>query len=83
LAFEYGPKYASRAVALAREVNARVVLVEGDRDERIGLVVAQADVEARPVLLDEALLRQQRLRLGGDHDALDVLDRRHHLRVAG
>ncbi len=61
-------------MALAREVHAREVLVERDRDERIGLVVAQADVEARAVLLDEALLRQQRLRLGGDDDALDVLD---------
>ncbi len=71
------------AVALAREVHARKVLVERDRDERIGLVVAQADVEARPVLLDEALLGQQRLRLGGDDDALDVLDARHHLGVAG
>ena len=49
---------AARMVALAREVHARVGLVEGDGDERIGLVVAQADVEARPVLLDEALLGQ-------------------------
>ena len=37
----------------------------------IGLVVAQADVEARPVLLDEALLGEQRLGLAGDDDALD------------
>ena len=60
-----------------------IVLVEGDRDEGVGLVVAQADVEARPVLLDEALLGQQRLGLGGDDDALDVLDARDHLGVPG
>src|SRR5262249_11366032 len=64
---------AALAVALAGEVDAGVVLVEGDRDEGIGLVVAQADVEARAVLLDEALLGEQRLGLGGDDDALDVL----------
>ena len=60
-------------MALAREVNAWVVLVERDRDERVGLVVAQADVEARPVLLDEALLGEQRLGLGGDDHAFDAL----------
>ena len=70
-------------MALAREVHAREVLVERDRDERVGLVVAQADVEARPVLLDEALLGQQRLGLRRDDHALDVLDSRDHLRVAG
>src|SRR6202040_2791226 len=73
----------ARAMALAREVHARVVLVERDGDERIGLVVAQADVEARAVLLDEALLGQQRLCLRGDDDALDALHARDHLRVAG
>ena len=72
------------AVALAREVDARELLVHRDRDERIGLVVAQADVEARPVLLDEVLLGEQRLGLGGDEDELDRLDRVDHLvRAAG
>jgi len=33
-------------MALAREVHPREVLVERDRDVRIGLVVAQPDVEA-------------------------------------
>ena len=79
-----GPEVgAPGAVALAREVHPREVLVERDRDERVGLVVAQADVEAGAVLLDEALLRQQRLGLGADDDELDVLDRADHLRVAG
>ena len=62
------------AVALAREVDAREVLVERDRDVRIRLVVAQPDVEARLVLADEVLLRQQRLGLGLDHEVLDVVD---------
>ena len=35
------------AVLLAGEVDPRVVLVEADRDVGVGLVVAQADVEAR------------------------------------
>ena len=51
-------------VALAREVDARELLVQADRDVRVGLVVAQPDVEARPVLLDEVLLGEQRLGLG-------------------
>ena len=62
------------AVALAREVDAREVLVEADRDVGVRLVVAQPDVEARLVLLDEGLLGEQRLRLGGDHERLDVVD---------
>ena len=62
------------AVALAREVDAREVLVERDRDVRIRLVVAQPDVEARLVLADEVLLRQQRLGLGLDDEVLDVVD---------
>ena len=56
---------------LAGEVDARVVLVEADADVGVGLVVAQADVEARPVALDEALLGEQRLRLGGGDEEVD------------
>ncbi len=67
-------------VALAREVDAGIVLVERDRDVRVALVVAQADVEARPVLLDEALLGQQRLRLGRDDERLDAVDPLAHRR---
>ena len=50
-------------MALAREVDAREVLVERDPDVRIGLVVAQPDVEGRAVLLDEVLLGEQGLGL--------------------
>ena len=66
-------------MALAREVHAREVLVERDREERIGLVVAQADVEARLVLLDERVLGEQRLGLGGDEQELDLVDPADHL----
>ena len=62
------------AVALAREVDAREVLVEADRDVGVRLVVAQPDVEARLVLLDERLLGEQRLGLGRDDERLDVVD---------
>ena len=61
-------------VALAREVDAREVLVQADRDVGVGLVVAQPDVEARPVLLDEVLLREERLGLRVDDERLDVVD---------
>ena len=61
---------------LAGEVDARVVLVEADRDVGIGLVVAQADVEARPVALDEALLGEQRLGLVGGDQHLEAVDPR-------
>ena len=67
------------AVALAREVDARIVLVDRDRQERIGLVVAQADVEARLVVLDELVLGQQRLGLGGDEQEVDLVDAVDHL----
>ncbi len=78
-----GPEVqAPRPVTLAREIDAGEVLVERDRDERVGLVVAQADVETRPVLLDEGLLGEQRLGLARHHDALDVLDEVDHLGVA-
>ena len=46
----------------------------------IGLVIAQADVEARLVLLDEVLLGEQRLGLGVDDERLDVVDHRHQIR---
>ena len=67
---------------LAGEVDARVVLVEADGDVGVGLVVAQADVEARPVALDEALLGQQRLGLVGGDEGLDAVDPRGQAGVA-
>ena len=74
------------AVALAGEVDARELLVEADAHVGIGLVVAQPDVEPRPVALDELLLGEQRLGLGlGDQevDRGDLLDERRARRGAG
>ena len=51
-------------VPLAREHHARVLVLDGDRDVRERLVVAQPDVERRPVALDEVLLEVERLDLG-------------------
>src|SRR5205085_3778550 len=65
---------AAAAVLLAREVDAREVLVEGDRDVGIGLVVCQPDVVAGAVLADEGLLGEQGLGLRLCGDELDVLD---------
>src|SRR5262249_24532883 len=62
------------AVLLAGEVDARIILVEADRDVGIRLVVAQADVEPGPVPLDEALLSQQRLGLGRRDQRLDSVN---------
>ena len=61
-------------VALAREHHARVLVLDRDRDVRERLVVAQADVERRPVALDQVLLDVERLRLGAGDDHLDVGD---------
>ena len=61
-------------VPLAREHHARVVVLDRDRDVRERLVVAQADVERRPVALDQVLLQVQRLDLGVRDDHLDVGD---------
>jgi hypothetical protein len=60
-------------VALAREHDAGVLVLHGDGDVRKRLVVTQADVERRPVPLDEVLLEVQGLDLVLGHDHLDVL----------
>ena len=67
---------AAGAVLLAGEVDPRVLLVEADADVGVGLVVAQADVEVRPVALDEALLGEQRLGLGRGDEGVDAVDAR-------
>ena len=74
-AFAYGPKYHDAApVALAREHDARVLVLDRHGDVRERLVVAQPHVERRPVALDEVLLEVERLDLGAGHDRLDVGD---------
>ena len=61
-------------VPLAREHDARVVVLDRDRDVRERLVVAQPHVERRPVALHERLLEVQRLGLVARHDHLEVDD---------
>ena len=72
-----GPEVgAAGTVLFPGEVDPRVLLVEADADVGVGLVVAEADVEARPVALDEALLGEQRLGLGRGDQGLDPVDPR-------
>jgi hypothetical protein len=66
-------------VALAGEVDAGELLVEADPDVGVGLVVAQADVEPRPVALDELLLGEQRLGLVLGDEEVDLGDLGDHL----
>ena len=55
------------------------LVVEGDGQERVALVVPQPDVEPGPVLLDEAVLEHEGLDVVADLDPLDALGRGHHL----
>ena len=55
----------------AGDVDARVFLA-GELDVGVGLVVAQQDVEARLVLLDEVVFERQRLLFVVDQDVVDV-----------
>ena len=52
---------------------------EGDREERVRLVVSQPYVEPRLMPLDEAVLQHERLDLGGDLDPLNGRSRGDHL----
>ena len=61
-------------VPLAGEHHARKVVLDRDRDVRERLVVAQADVERRPVALDQVLLEVESLDLAAGDDHLDVVD---------
>ena len=61
-------------VPLPREHHAGVRVGDRHRDVRERLVVAEADVERRPVALDEVLLEVQRLRLALGDDHLDPAD---------
>ena len=60
------------AVPLPGEHHAREVVLDRDGDVRERLVVAEPDVERRPVALDEVLLEVERLGLGARDDDLDV-----------
>jgi hypothetical protein len=59
-------------VALPREHDPRVLVLDRHRDVRERLVVAEPDVERRPVALDEVLLEVERLGLRPGDDHLQV-----------
>ncbi len=61
-------------VPLPREHDSRVLVLHGHRDVGVALVVTEADVERRPVALDQVLLEVERLHLGRGDDHLDLLD---------
>ena len=70
-------------VPLAREHHPRVLVRDRDGDVRERLVVAQPDVERRPVALDEVLLEVERLRLALRDDHLETRDPPHELADPG
>jgi hypothetical protein len=53
-------------------VHARETLGESELHVGVSLVVAQQDIEARLLLLDEVVLEGERLLVIGDHDVVDV-----------
>ena len=63
----------------AEEAHPRPLVAHRDLDEGIALVVAQPQVVRRPRLLDEVVLEEQRLPLGGRDDPLDVACLGEHL----
>ena len=71
------------ALATAHHERPRPLLVDGHREERIALVVAQPDVEPRVVLLDQRELEHQRLDLVAHRRPLDRLRSLDHLARAG
>ncbi len=64
----------ARDVAPAGDEHAGERVGQRHGDGGIALVVLEPDVEPGPVLLDEVVLEDQRLRLGGHDDGLDVGD---------
>ena len=58
------------------------LLVEGDGEIGVGLVVLQPDVEPGPVLLDEVELEEERLDLVAHRDPLDGVGDADHLEGA-
>ena len=61
----------------------RELLAHGDREPRVGLVVAVLHVEPRVELLDPAVLQLEGLDLGADDRPLDRRRGGHHRRSAG
>ena len=62
----------------AGDHGARVHVVDGHGQVRVGLIVAEGDVEARRVLLDPGVLQMQGLHLAGHHGPFDAGGGVHH-----
>ena len=73
------------ALALAPPHHGRAgpLLVEGDGEPRVALVVLEADVVAGQVRLNERVLQDQGVDLAVDHHPLHVVGLGHHLGRAG
>src|SRR5207245_8970029 len=56
------------------EINARILLASSELDVGIGLVVAEQDVELRPVFLDQIVLEGQGFAFVADDNGLQVGD---------
>ncbi len=68
-----GPEVAvAILLGLAHQHQAGVLLGQSDTDVRVVLVVAQAHVESRAILLDQVALKDERLKLGICDDPIDV-----------
>ena len=61
-------------VSAAGHQDSRKWLAQGDGDRGVTLVVLQPDVEPGPVLLDQVVLENERLRLARHHDGFHVGD---------
>ena len=70
------------ALGAAHDLGPRVLLAQGHREVRVGLVVAVLDVEPRVELLDPRVLELERLDLGADDGPLDAGPGAHHGRGA-
>ena len=71
------------ALASPHHGRPRPLVVEGDGQPRVALVVLQPDVVAGQVGLDERVLEDEGLDLAVDHHPLDVVGLGHHLRRPG
>ena len=61
-----------------RYVHARIFFLQGDLHIWIGLIILQADIIARPMLLDQIALENQRLDLRARKDRFKISNLRHH-----
>src|SRR5262245_12620745 len=71
------------ALGPAHDHEPRILLIQGDGEERVRLVVAVPDVETGVVLLDPRVLELEGLHLGGDGHPVDGGRGGDHLRRSG